>query len=336
MKLKETYGGFVNKQSGVIDGFHYDKRLGKITSISDLNKRTSWRVLKDNALQLVISLDIMEKQVESPAKIIANNSLLSTSFETMYNNEKYSDYTLITADGEPIPVHKNILASRSQVFATMMENKEFIEGKEKKALIDDIDSKALREFLRFLYCGRVNEIETVAVDLIYAAEKYGLKDLKPLCVQSMIKSISCDNAIETLILADLHQERNLKKFTLDYIMWNYQNLKEHESWNKLTTTLYKEILDFSATMDKTSNFVRLSTTINVVTQAQPTVAAAAAQNQQAVIQRMVNALNNAVVIPRAGNANANANAQPPQPAAVHAQQAANGNAQPRVANAAVP
>lgn len=356
MKLRETYGGYMNKQSGTIDGMYYEKRLGKITSVSDLQKRNSWRVLNNKAVDIVINLDIIEKRSENVTKVNLDNSLLSTSFEAMYGSALYSDYTLVTADGEDIPVHKNVLASRSQVFAAMMETK-LKEGEEKKAVIDDIDSKSLKEFLRFLYCGRVNEIETVATDLIHAAEKYGLKDLKPLCVQSMIKTISMDNAIETFIIADLHGESYLKKFSLDYIMWNYEELKDHESWKKLTTNLYKEILDFAAINDKSINCVRLTTSINIVqatpvpvqrAPVQPTVAVVAA-----AVQRVANAVQRLNVNANAQVVNPNVNAQVANPN-VNAQAAnvnvnaqvvnANANAQaannviaaPRLANAVVP
>jgi hypothetical protein len=307
MSLKASYGGALAKQTGIVEGMYYEKRLGKITSVADLNKRNSYRFLKDKAIEIVISLDIIEKNTENATRGSLNASQLSTSFETMYGNDKYSDYTLITSDGEEIPVHKNILASRSDVLAAMMET-QLKEGEEKKAVIDDIDSKALKEFLRFLYCGRVSEteIESVAVDLIYAAEKYGLKDLKPICVQSMIKTISLDNAIETYILADLHQEKPLKKFTLDFILHHYTELKDHESWEKLSTTLYKEILDFAAANDRTAGSIKLTTTITIV-QATPAPAVA---RQAAVIDRLVNAIQPRINVNAAAIQVPNANAQP--------------------------
>lgn len=272
MKIKDTYSEYQKVQKGVLDGIWYEHRMGKIISVADLNKRTSWRIVRDKTIEVVVNLDIIERKSENAPKI-SPVSMLSTSFESMFGNDKYSDYTLVTADGEEIPVHKNVLASRSKVFEAMMET-QLKEGSEKKALIDDIESKSLKEFLRFVYCGRVNEIEAVAVDLIYAAEKYGLSDLKPLCVQSLVRTISIDTAVETFILADLHQEKSLKKYALDYILWNYAEMKDHESWTKLSTTLYKEILDFAATADKAGNYIKVSSTITIAPPAQP------AQNRQ--------------------------------------------------------
>lgn len=155
----------------------------------------------------------------------------------------------------------------------MMETK-LKEGEDKKAVIDDIDSRALKEFLRFLYCGRVCEIESIAVELMYAAEKYDIKDLKPLCTESLIKNISVKNAIETFILADLHHEEDLKAYSLDFILWNYQQLKDHESWENVSKALMKEILDKATEDTKTEKIIKLSSTIDPPPPAQATTNAA--------------------------------------------------------------
>jgi BTB/POZ domain/BTB And C-terminal Kelch len=143
----------------------------------------------------------------------------------------------------------------------MMETK-LKEGEAKKAVIDDINSRALKEFLRFLYCGRVNDIEPIAVELMYAAEKYDIKDLKPLCTESLTKNISVKNAIETFVLADLHHEEDLKIYSLDFILWNYKELKDHESWENVSKALMKEILDKSTEEVKTEKIIKLNSTIN--------------------------------------------------------------------------
>ncbi len=179
-------------------------------------------------------------------------SEISKSYETLYNNKDISDFTLITADDEEIPVHKIILATRSEVFGRMMES-QLKEGEAKKAKIDDISSTALKEFLRYLYCGRINNIDSIAAELIYAAEKYDLKDLKPLCVLSLMKTISVEGAVDTLILSDLHNELSLKQFALEYIVWKYDEVKKSESWKDVPTYLCKEILD--CTVKRNQNYI---------------------------------------------------------------------------------
>jgi speckle-type POZ protein len=172
-----------------------------------------WKLLDNKKLTIVVRLDLIEK-----TKLPPPVNAMSTQYEKLFNNEKFSDFVLITSDEKQIPVHKNILSIRSPVFETMMETK-MLESKEGRAKIDDIDGKALMEFLRFVYCGRVEGIDDVAAELIYAASKYDLPDLKPLCVASMTSKLTMDNAIDTMMLADLHGENQLKKFCIDYVKW---------------------------------------------------------------------------------------------------------------------
>lgn len=156
------------------------------------------------------------------------------------------------------------------------------EGEEKKALIDDIDSGALKEFLRFLYCGRVKDIDPIAVDLLYAAEKYDLKDLKPLCVKSLTSNISLTNAIDTFILADLHSEEGLKKYCVDFILWHYEDLKRNESWLKMSVELMKEILDHSASTEKSNSCITLTSAITIAAPPVRVINVPAANPQPAV------------------------------------------------------
>ena len=179
--------------------------------ISSHTKR--WKLLDNKKLTIVVRLDLIEK-----TKIPPPVNTMSVQYEKLFNNEKFSDFTLVTSDEKEIPVHKNILSIRSPVFETMMETK-MLENKEGRCLIDDIDGKSLMEFLRFVYCGRVEGIDEVASELIYAASKYDLPDLKPLCVASLTSKLTLDNAINTLMLADLHGEKDLKMFCIDYVKW---------------------------------------------------------------------------------------------------------------------
>lgn len=291
---------------------YFEHRLGKAISVADFSKRNSYRYIQNNAIEIVVCLDMIEKSTASTTDLL-NKSELSSNYENLYNNEKYSDYLLITADNEEIPVHKNILATRSNVFERMMETA-LKEGEEKKAKIDDIDSRALKELVRFMYCGRVQEIDPIATDLIYAAEKYDLMDLKPLCVESLVKQLSLKNAIETLMLADLHKENALKTYTKDFILFNYEELKDDESWKKISLVLLKDILDTSASRDRTNSQITLSSSIIIKTSlntaplrtaaqpaaqpfmvrppaVQPVPAAVAARNEQNVANRGVAAAN---------------------------------------------
>jgi hypothetical protein len=59
------------------------------------------------------------------------------------------------------------------------------------------------EMLQFIYCGSVESFDDGLVnDLIYAAEKYNLVELKEDCIDELAKNVFEDDVIDTLIIAD--------------------------------------------------------------------------------------------------------------------------------------
>lgn len=74
----------------------------------------------------------------------------------------------------------------------------------KSSFVDvvDVDSETLWELLRFIYCKKVENINEVASRLIFAAEKYQIKDLTAICGDSISSQLSIDNVCESLMIAD--------------------------------------------------------------------------------------------------------------------------------------
>jgi hypothetical protein len=215
----------------------YDQKLGRLINYKELHSH-SYSLLHNQKLSIVLQLDLLEKSSEIKPQM----SALQQQYEKLFNNEKFSDFIFVSSSQQEIPVHKMILSTRSPVFETMMETN-MRESQEKKATIDDIDAKSLFEFLRFVYCGRVEGIEEVAIDLLYAASKYDVPDLKPICAIALFQKLTNANVIETMMLAELHHETELLDFCIDYVKWNYDDLKDSEVWKDVSQSLYKKILD---------------------------------------------------------------------------------------------
>lgn len=67
--------------------------------------------------------------------------------------------------------------------------------------VHDIDSGTMTEIMRFIYTGKVKNIENIIPMLIYGAVKYELEELKEFCVAAMIKKLSVENAVDYFLLA---------------------------------------------------------------------------------------------------------------------------------------
>jgi speckle-type POZ protein len=71
--------------------------------------------------------------------------------------------------------------------------------------IDDIKPEVFQELLHFIYTGRVSTVamETMAVGLFIAADKYLLNGLKNECENYLLHDMSPDNCIELLLNSNL-------------------------------------------------------------------------------------------------------------------------------------
>jgi speckle-type POZ protein len=124
------------------------------------------------------------------------------------------------------------------MFAAQMK-----ESKTKTVHINDIKGKVLQEMLRFVYTGKVEDLKANASALIFAAEKYDIKELKDLCVSSLIKNLSKTNIFDTIIIADRCNENVLLYDCIEFIRHNYQSLFGGKGWEKIGFGLMLKVMN---------------------------------------------------------------------------------------------
>lgn len=89
-------------------------------------------------------------------------------------------------------------------------------AKEGRIILEDISAPALKEFLRFLYCGRVLRWgNPLFQELFKFAEKFEVQMLKNVCERNLIDGLGVNNAAEMYRLGEMHngvvlQEQALK------------------------------------------------------------------------------------------------------------------------------
>lgn len=141
----------------------------------------------------------------------------------LLDNPVYSDVTLVCGHKE-FPVHKAILSARSKVFQAMFEHK-MLENERSRVEIEDIDGDIMLEILRFIYAGKIQNIDSLADALLPAADKYCLERLKVQCEETLCSTIDKDNVADILILADLHSATQLRQQCIDFINTHLQGIE---------------------------------------------------------------------------------------------------------------
>lgn len=145
-----------------------------------------------------------------------NTEVMMVEIKNSFATKAFSDFKFICSDGVEIPAHRLICSAYSPVMKAMF-NTEMKEAKDCVVHVTDIDGKTMNEVLRFIYTQSVCCIDTLGLDILYAAEKYGLDELKHLCLTKMTDNISIDNALEYFCLADRYNNSDLLTSSISFI-----------------------------------------------------------------------------------------------------------------------
>lgn len=160
----------------------------------------------------------------------------------LFESKEYSD--IIVSDGKSkISAHKAILCARSPVFNVMFQQ-DMLENKNNEVVIDDIDYETLKDFLSFLYSGKIKQLSWgTAMGLYYAADKYEIADLRDVCSDFLQTNLTTENACSILKFADQHKDEEMKKSVLFFIQMNVSSVKLTQAWKDLARTHPKIIAE---------------------------------------------------------------------------------------------
>ena len=92
-----------------------------------------------------------------------------------------------------------------------------------KINIDGIESNTVEDMLKYIYGGKIENLEDKATKLLAAADQYDLKLLKKKCEELLCKSLNISNCLDYLILADMHSTDILKPLVIR-LVWPLASL----------------------------------------------------------------------------------------------------------------
>ncbi|CAL1287708.1 unnamed protein product [Larinioides sclopetarius] len=150
----------------------------------------------------------------------------------LYEEGTLCDTKLKTAT-ETFNAHKSILSARTSVFKAM-----FTTNMQEKAnecvIIEDLDSDTIRRMLKFLYSDNLDDLDwQCAKNLYFAADKYNMIGLKHRCSAFMKSNLQPPNCCKILVLADKHQDSDLKKSVQEYIAKFREEIFRSDHWKIL-------------------------------------------------------------------------------------------------------
>jgi len=123
--------------------------------------------------------------------------------ESLFLNEKESDIKLKVQD-KIIPGHIRVLTKKSLYFAHLF-NSGLIELGQKTVEIDNCDYDTFQEFLKWIYCDRVELDDDLALSLLVFSNRCSQRDLEENCSKFLASSISSDNVFNILECVELQK-----------------------------------------------------------------------------------------------------------------------------------
>ncbi|GJS49816.1 BTB/POZ domain-containing protein [Tanacetum coccineum] len=140
-----------------------------------------------------------------------------SSLGRMLSESIHTDISINASDGS-IGAHRAVLAARSPVFRSMFLHD--LKEKEMSVIdISDMSIEACQSFLNYVY-GIIDEQDflTHRLDLLRAADKYDVTDLKEACHESLLEDIDTTNVLERLQNASLYHLPKLKICCMQYLV----------------------------------------------------------------------------------------------------------------------
>lgn len=145
------------------------------------------------------SLVTVDESIHRQPIVLQANAILN-ALEEQLEKQEFSDVTLVASCGKELPAHKFVLAARSPVFLAMFTN-DMKEMTENSVVIKDLDYDSIKEMLRFMYVGKVENFDNVSGGILEAQDKYQIDGLKELWEEHFFANINVDNVLDLLALS---------------------------------------------------------------------------------------------------------------------------------------
>ena len=247
---------FGNKKNGIqtTQTFHGMRRFWgwgnfmKRSAILDESKN-----ILDNDGTLTVSVSIKE----DPSDVYVPKNPLLNMMQGIFLDETTADVCFEVSSAEATGEQKKAKASvlfhaHSQILkacAPMLANLfdlDDSDGKLTTATITDIKPDVFRHLLYYVYGGNVakEDLKTHAKDIIDAADKYSIVNMKLEAEAAFVKSIkiTMDTAMDNLLYADAKNCALLKETVMDFLAENSTEAIEKISFKDVPGHVVKDLL----------------------------------------------------------------------------------------------
>jgi hypothetical protein len=252
VKILDKFGNTKTK-IGQLKRFHLND--WSETVLSDFTKRSdildkSKNILDSNGSLAVVVSFIKDEPLLKP--FIPKNPLVSMIREMFLDREtadvcfevNNADVEDDRASSVSFHAHRFILRKCAPMLAALFESKS--RDVVVTCSIANVKPEIFRHLLWYVYGGRVSQedLETHAKDIIDAADKYSIVNLKLEAEVAYVESttVTIDNAMDNLLYADAKNCALLKEAVMDFFLQNGKEVIDKVSFDGVPGNLMKDLL----------------------------------------------------------------------------------------------
>ena len=135
---------------------------------------------------------------------------------------------------ETVGAHVSILSAGSPVFAAMFRSG-MEEAQTRRVTIGNIERNVFCQLITYLYTGSCPKVEDENMTqlLFEAADMYDVETLKYECVDILLTRLAVDNAVDSLIWAQVHSIPKLFEATMEFVSNHGRQLCFRPEWASL-------------------------------------------------------------------------------------------------------
>ena len=158
---------------------------------------------------------------------------LLADLHSFVNNPMFSDITLVCAGSDSEFFGHKIILSRCPYFAAMFGSA-MKETSQAKVELSDVTDSVLLAILTYLYTDEFDPQKDIDLMALFAtADRYGIDRLKRMCEQSILSTISVDNACQIVQASDMVNATTLRKKAIEFIVRNYESVVKTTAFEEL-------------------------------------------------------------------------------------------------------
>ena len=217
---------------------NFDITAGYQFSILDANKTTKNHCPKDEAVSFRLFKAAYQENANDSwgyTKFVKFTSLHANSSQLMPQNTLTilcdiiivgkMKPVLLTNDCENFSQKMKDLSTRFSVFRGMLQAGL---ADEEKSLAPNV----LEEMLNFVHTGEILKLDEHARELMAAADKYELPELKTMCEDNLCEKLSVENCVEFLVISYIYKAEDLKRLSLNLFANNRERIIKSRDWKE--------------------------------------------------------------------------------------------------------